>query len=128
MQQHSKQSEDDALSLERWPSALSIRFPAATERARRSREKAALFLSAGSQEITYCVFCNHQCNCDLEVKPIQHFIHGFNYIQHQLLPVSSGIFKHKHTSQLVYNFPEAIILFQWKPHIHLLHFKMQNHD
>lgn len=31
MQQHRKQSEDDALSLERWPFTLSIRFPAATE-------------------------------------------------------------------------------------------------
>ena len=31
MQQHRKQSEDDALSLEQWPFALSIRFPAATE-------------------------------------------------------------------------------------------------
>ena len=31
MQHHRRQSEDDALPLEQWPFALSIRFPAATE-------------------------------------------------------------------------------------------------
>lgn len=119
MQQHRKQSEDDALSLERWPFALSIRFPAATEWSRWSSIEGSFLFVYRRPEIICCAFCNHQCNCDLEVKPIQHFIHGFNYIQliwklkqHQLLYVSSGIFKHKHTSQLVYNFPEAILLFQ----------------
>lgn len=119
MQHQRRQSEDDALPLEQWPLLWALDSQLLLNDQEAAVQKAASFLSAEGQEIICCVFYNHQCNCDLEVKPIQHFIHGFNCIQltwklkkHQLLYVSSGVFKHKHTSQLVCNFPEAILLFQ----------------